>query len=100
MPVSAARSPAANEGVKLIRISISLEQECREWLAEQAQREHVPRAEVVRRALRLYRERVESATRQSFAELAWQTNGLRRGEDGLTVQQRLRDEWASADSAT
>lgn len=86
--------------MKLIRSSIRLEQECREWLAEQAQREHVPRAEVVRRALRLYRERVESAARQSFVELAWQTNGLRHRENGLTVQQRLRDEWASTDSAT
>lgn len=84
----------------MIRISICLKQECREWLAEQAQREHVPRGEVVRRALRLYRERVGSAARQSFAELACQPNGLRRREDGLTVQQRLRDEWASADSAT
>jgi hypothetical protein len=87
-------------GVKLIRISICLEQECREWLVDQAQREHLPRAEVVRRALRLYRERVESAARQPFAELAQQTNGLWHREDGLTVQQHLRDEWASADSAT
>jgi hypothetical protein len=86
--------------VKLIQSSIRLEQECREWLAEEAQREHAPRAEVVRRALRLCRERVESAVRQSFVELAWQTNGLRHREDGLTVQQRLRDEWASADSTT
>lgn len=76
------------------RTIISLEPEYREWLADQAQREHVPQTEVVRRALRLYRERVAASAPQSFEELARLTSGLQQGEDGLRVQQRLRDEWA------
>lgn len=75
------------------RTIISLEPECREWLAEQAQREHVPQTEVVRRALRLYREKAAASAPQSFGELARLTSGLQRGEDGLLVQQRLGDEW-------
>ena len=76
------------------RTIISLEPEYREWLAEQAQREHVPQTEVVRRALRLYREKAAANAPQSFEELAQLTSGLQRGEDGLAIQQRLRDEWA------
>jgi Arc/MetJ-type ribon-helix-helix transcriptional regulator len=75
------------------RTIISLEPECREWLAEQALREHVPQTEVVRRALRLYREKATANAPQSFEELARLTSGLQRGEDGLAIQQRLRDEW-------
>lgn len=76
------------------RTNISLVPEYREWLAEQARREYVSQAEVVRRALRLYREAVEAHAPHSFEELAQLTSGLRRGGDGLVVQQCLRDEWA------
>ena len=61
------------------RTIISLEPEYREWLADQAQREHVPQTEVVRRALRLYREKSESQAPQSFEELARLTCGLQIG---------------------
>lgn len=76
------------------RTIISLEPEYREWLADQAQREHVPQTEVVRRALRLYREKAAANAPQSFEDLARLTSGLQQGDDGLLVQQRLRDEWA------
>lgn len=72
---------------------ISLEPEERDWLIHRAQEEHVPQTEVVRRALRLYRQKTETPETQSFEELARLTSGIRQGEDGLIVQQRLRDEW-------
>lgn len=75
------------------RTIISLEPEDRDWLARRAQVEHVPQTEVVRRALRLYRQKAETPGPQSFEELARLTGGIRKGEDGLIVQQRLRDEW-------
>lgn len=77
------------------RTIISLEPECREWLVEQASHEHVSQAEVVRRALRLYREKMEYCVSHSFEKLAWQTSGLQQGEDGMALQQRLRGEWRS-----
>ena len=75
------------------RTIISLEPEDRDWLARRAQQEHVPQTEVVRRALRLYRLKAEINGAQSFEELAQSTSGIRKGEDGLVTQNRLRDEW-------
>ena len=75
------------------RTIISLEPEERDWLVRRAQVEHVPQTEVVRRALRLYRQKAETPGLQSFDELARLTSGIRQGEDGLLAQQRLRDEW-------
>lgn len=81
------------------RTVISLEPEEREWLARRAQMEHVPQTEVVRRALQLYRkkaepQKAEAQVTQSFEKLARLTSGIRQGEDGLVVQQRLRNEWS------
>jgi len=75
------------------RTIINLETEDRNWLASRAQVEHVPQTEVVRRALRFYRQKVEIPETPSFEELARATSGLRQGEEGLAAQQRLRDEW-------
>jgi len=81
------------------RTIISLEPEERDWLAHRAQVEHVPQTEVVRRALQLYRkkaetQKTETRVAQSFEKLARLTSGIRQGEDGLVVQQHLRDEWS------
>ena len=75
------------------RTIISLEPEDRDWLARRAQQEQVPQTEVVRRALRLYRQKAEIKGTQSFEELLRTTSGIHKGEDGLVVQNRLRDEW-------
>jgi hypothetical protein len=75
------------------RTIISLEPEERAWLARRAKVEHVPQTEVVRRALKLYRQNAGIREPQSFEELARLTSGIRQGEDGLVAQQCLRDEW-------
>jgi hypothetical protein len=81
------------------RTIINLEPDERDWLAHRAQVEHVPQTEVVRRALQLYRkkaetQKTETRVAQSFEKLARLTSGIRQGEDGLVVQQHLRDEWS------
>lgn len=75
------------------RTIISLEPEDRDWLARRAKQEHIPQTEVVRRALRLYRQKAEIRGTQSFEELLRTTSGIRKGEDGLVAQNCLRDEW-------
>lgn len=76
------------------RTIISLEPDDRDWLARRAQVEHIPQTEVVRRALRFYRQNAETRGSQSFEELAQLTSGIRQGEDGLLIQQQLRNEWS------
>ena len=77
------------------RMLISLQAEDQEWLVKRAKVEHVPQTEVVRRALRLYRQKAETGEPLSFEELARLTSGIHEStaEDGLKVQERLRDEW-------
>jgi hypothetical protein len=74
------------------RTVISLEERDKAWLDAAAAREGTPATELVRRALRLLRER-ESLERQPFREVLRRTRGLWRNGDGLDYQTRLRDEW-------
>jgi hypothetical protein len=74
------------------RTLISLEDRDKAWLDAAAAREGTAATELVRRAVKLLRER-ESLERQPFAEILERTRGLWRGEDGLDYQTSLRDEW-------
>lgn len=74
------------------RTLISLEEKDKAWLDAAAAREGTPATELVRRAIRLLRER-ESLEQRPFAEVLQRTRGLWRGGDGLEHQTRLRDEW-------
>lgn len=76
----------------MIRTVISLEERDKAWLDEAAVREGTPATELVRRAVKLLRER-EATERLPLADLLRRTQGLWRGEDGLDYQRRLRDEW-------
>jgi ATP-dependent exoDNAse (exonuclease V) beta subunit len=76
------------------RTTISLRPEELDWLAQRARADHLPQAEIVRRALQLYRQRTDSAQTQSFEELARLTSGTLQREDGLLAQQHLREEWS------
>lgn len=74
------------------RTLISLEDRDKEWLDAAAAREGAPATELVRRAVKLLRER-EGLERQPFNEVLRRTRGLWRGGDGLAHQRKLRDEW-------
>jgi len=76
----------------MVRTLISLEQDDKAWLERRAREEGVSMAEMVRRAV--HRLRTESgAPPPATEDLLTRTAGIRSGEDGLTVQKRLRDEW-------
>ncbi len=80
------------------RTLISLDQDDKAWLDEQAAARAQPMTRMVQEAVAEYRVRQESRGGEPLATLLERTAGLfarRRGtvEDGLVVQQRLRGEW-------
>ncbi len=74
------------------RTLISLEDQDKAWLDEAAAREGTAATELVRRAVKLLRER-QALEQQPFSEILRRTRGLWRGADGLDYQTRIRDEW-------
>lgn len=79
----------------MIRTLISLDEEDKRWLDRRAKEEGVTMTELVRKAVRQYREAKERGSFEpSLEQLLERTSGLLRGGDGLAEQTRLRDEWA------
>jgi hypothetical protein len=76
----------------MIRTLISLDPEDKLWLDRKAEEENVSMTQLVRNAIRRYREDCEAA-RPTLDRLLAETSGLLAGEDGLEVQLRLREEW-------
>ncbi len=76
----------------MVRTIISIEEDDWAWLDHRAAEEKVSRAELIRKAVRLYRQAAETQAR-SFHRLLEDTAGMWKGEDGLSYQLRLRDEW-------
>lgn len=74
------------------RTLISLDGSDKAWLDAAAAREGTAATELVRRAVRLLRQR-ECLESQPFEEVLQRTQSLSRGDDGLAHQARLRDEW-------
>lgn len=73
----------------MTRTIISLENDDKLWLDEEARRSGLPKSAIVRlsiRYMRLDRER-------SFENLLDQTSGTWKEGDGLAYQERLRSEW-------
>ena len=76
----------------MIRTVISLDKESKEWLDQQARGENVSTAELIRTAVRRYREEKKKES-LSIDDLLKQTSGNWKAGDGLTYQHRLRKEW-------
>lgn len=76
----------------MVRTVIGLDPEDKQWLDDKAREERVPMAEIVRRAVRRLRSESELGL-GSFDRVLRETSGIWEGEDGLTHQRRLRDEW-------
>ena len=76
----------------MIRTIIGLDQESKEWLDRQARQEKVSTAEIIRKAVRKYR---DDKKREALplTDLLKQTSGIWKGGDGLSYQRRLRKEW-------
>jgi hypothetical protein len=76
----------------MIRTLISLDPEDKLWLDRKAEEEKVSMTQLVRNAIRRYREDCEAA-HPTLDRLLEETSGLLQGEDGLAIQLRLREEW-------
>lgn len=77
----------------MIRTLISLEDEEKRWLDRRAREEGVTMTEIVRKAVKRYRQEHE-AKEPSYLQALAETAGLSAtGEDGLVAQERLRSEW-------
>lgn len=77
----------------MIRTLISLEDEEKQWLDRRAKEEGVTMTEIVRQAVKRYRQEHE-AKEPSFQQVLAQTAGLSAtAGDGLAAQERLRSEW-------
>ena len=81
----------------MIRTLISLEDEDKKWLDRRAKEEGLTMTELVRTAVRRYREQCETSQRaESLEQLLWRTAGIWRQGDGLAYQQAIRDDWEAA----
>lgn len=74
----------------MIRTVVSLDEDDKRWLDETAAQQGVPMTELVRRAVRRYR---ESEVSPSFEELLDAARGTWAAGDGLDWQRKLREEW-------
>lgn len=75
------------------RTVISLEPEDKEWLDRRAKAERVSMTEIVRRAIRRYRQETGGGPDHDIHELLRRSRGVWPGGDGLAYQGRIREEW-------
>ena len=75
------------------RTIISLSDEDKVWLDRRSRAERVPMTELVRQAVREYRERCDAAGSSRLRELLGRTRGCWTHGDGLRFQNTARDEW-------
>jgi metal-responsive CopG/Arc/MetJ family transcriptional regulator len=73
----------------MTRTVVSIDDDIKQWIDAKAAQEGVSMTELVRRALRQYRDHEE----QSIDRLLKETSGIWTAGDGLEYQQGLRDEW-------
>jgi hypothetical protein len=76
----------------MIRTLISLDPDDKRWLDQKSAEENVTMTELVRRAVRRYREECEAGA-PPLDRLLEETSGLWKQGDGLEYQRRLREEW-------
>lgn len=76
----------------MVRTVVSLEEEDKAWLDRKAEVEQVSMAEIIRRAVRRYREEGDPEAR-SLHRLLAETSGIWTEGDGLAYQRRIRGEW-------
>lgn len=77
----------------MIRTVVSLDSKDKVWLDKKAHFEHITMTEVVRRAIKHYRQCEEIHAKKPIESILRETKGLWAKEDGLTYQQKVRTEW-------
>lgn len=76
----------------MVRTVVRLDPEDKAWLDRKAEEEHLALAEVVRRAVHLYRRHEETA-QDVTQRLLRKTSGIWEKGDGLRYQEQIRNEW-------
>lgn len=79
----------------MVRTVISLDAAEKRWLDRKARAEGVPMTEIVRRAIRRFRE-TSGEVAPSFEAVLQETKGIWAKGDGLEYQRKVRDEWVRA----
>ncbi len=78
----------------MIRTLISLDDEDKTWLDRKAKEQGVTMAQLVRSAVKRYREQRDAMSAEpSLEQLLQRTAGSWKEGDGLAYQQSIRDEW-------
>ena len=77
----------------LVRTVISLYDEQKAWLAQQAALRCVSMASLIRQAVSEFRIREQRASAASFQDVLKQTAGIWQAGNGLGYQRRIRKEW-------
>lgn len=75
------------------RTIISLPDGDKTWLVRQASSQQVPMTELVRRAVRKYRQRHGNGRSRRLTKLLDRTRGSWKHGDGLRYQSDTREEW-------
>ena len=76
----------------MIRMVISLDNDSKKWLEQQARQENVSAAELIRTAVRKFRDEKRREA-LPLKDLLKQTSGIWKAGDGLAYQRQLRKEW-------
>ncbi|PSO54857.1 MAG: hypothetical protein BRC47_06940 [Cyanobacteria bacterium QS_7_48_42] len=76
----------------MIRTIVSFDPDDKRWLEQKAKDNCTTIAALVRKAVKRMRSQEEMHS-PSFEALLEKTSGIRNGKDGLTYQQKMRDEW-------
>lgn len=77
----------------MIRTIISLNENEKNWLDQISKLKHVSMAHIIREAIQEYRHNHSTQIKTDLDSLLEQTRGIWQGEDGLTTQNNIRDEW-------
>ena len=78
----------------MVRTVISLDSAEKAWLDAKSRAERVAMTELVRRAIRRFRQADESASPQGVRAVLAATRGLWTAGDGLAYQRRGRKAWS------
>ena len=76
-----------------VRTAISLDEDQKAWLDQQAALRRVSLASLIREAVSEFRVREQRGSAASFQEVLKHTAGIWQAGDGLEYQERIRKEW-------
>ena len=77
----------------MIRTVISLDNQEKKWLDKVAKANDVSMAEIIRLAIKEYKNKNAGLVASDIDALLEKTKGCWTKQDGLTYQRQLRDEW-------